>query len=518
MAILDEFRLRSIHPSVFALSLPIRPASVRDSMFRAELFCKRIVQEGVIRSGQRALVVGRGPVGMTVLATLAKHRLKLVSYNTPPDGDGATIANCTTRILCPTTFDFPSPQWRVRRFPHDDSFTAELHWRASSAEDVLNRMSQVLSERIHPYARNCTFRIGELLSVKGHENEPSKVQTVLRTRLKDRKFKEMVENFDLVLICTGPGRDRVSLRAQPGGFAGFSFWSNADPLSQIYKGSTGRRVLNLSSAAGKRFLILGGGDGGIADFVRLLTGNPDGFDSLDDVALPPAFLAELGSLSRSMWKGYNEHEFAGSLCALLVDTQRRLKRLIDQTWEQTESIREQVHRLLLSPSERPFVQLAMPCFHFQLSYFGNRLMAQFLARAMSADLARQNGGLVPFRVAVNCTSIEGVDPNSHRCAGNAAECMRFRHLVEFEPDYCAEGSNELRPDYMDDCEATDTQYGPNRTATTSCCPEPFDRIILRLNTERLTSGLPGEIVDLINSRRSDPIRDALTCYIEDRVA
>jgi hypothetical protein len=494
VASIEDFRLTSVSPRVFALSIPIRPNSIRDSMWRAERFCNQLQQAGLLTRGSNVLVVGTGPTGMTMTGAMLGMGARVVSCNLPPEDKDECLSACQTRVVCPTTFDFPVEHWRERYYPIGDD-EAVLPWESTIAQRFHNRIAASLRDITEPIEATGDYYHAEPGFLDSVEPLDEKAVTVI---IKEKGQVKPPAKVNLVVICVGPGRHMNVVKTSKGSFFGFGFWSNSD------------QIMNQPQlAAKKKVLILGGGDGGVGDFVRLVTGERDPFACIDKMGISATIVDRLVEINRKMWhtfgteSQYDEH-------TSLIDIQRSLIKSVDDAWQQDSSLQSRVSSLLLPADRRPFVQLAVPCYHFGQSYFGNRVAAQFLARAIASRPRTENGGLAPFRVGVRCIDLIGID--GHRCGDDVEACRRTPHEAVFESIVCPNATNAAPPLYIDECcssaaipawKAT-VDVGPGRVT--------FDHIIVRFASEVVRPDLPDNVLNAINKKSKTLLRDVPPFY------
>ena len=410
------YRLSTLHERAYALCLPVKPATIRDSMFRAELFADDILAHKDFRKSDRVLIVGMGAVGIVVAAKLLHRGINVVVCDVRPSAP--SWMNSETRSICPTTFDFPVEHWSNGKFPPDASFSPDFTWTAGIGQDVWDSLEKQFNALVAKSGVRGFGRItGTLVDLA---DAGDKIKVSIESLSKGREDSEL---FDGVILCTGPGREKLALRNSQ--FSSRSFWwvDDCEP----------------DGTSDASMLIVGAGDGGLADFSRVLTG----------YNYPNAILQELcqwvpidqvNKCNTQMWKAFqgdkaNDHEW-------LSKTQLFMNEIVDSVWREP-GLRDRVQNHLLRPlSRRPAVQLACNCCHFGMSYVANRIVAQILARALAQDLGANNRELVPFLCLQTCSEIVGV---GHECSGNAFECSGEGHRVSFVGASC-DGARDLSHD------------------------------------------------------------------------
>lgn len=499
MPALSDYRLQ-IHPSVYSLSLPTRPGSVRDWMWRAEKLAIELTERGEVRAGTQVLVVGAGPTGLVLSERLLEHGAAVIVATLSAesqclDDEGpdqrpsfAGPWTCRTRMLCPTTNDFPADHWNEGVFPRaGDDFDAPFFWSRDLAHKVYARLAEDFrrralgfSQRLEVY-QNSTI---DSLSVGADQR--------LSVTIRHNGRELPPAGVDVVILCTG-SRDRTALRGSA--FAGFSFWSDEDPL-----------IVRPETGGSQRVLVVGGGDGGLGEFIRLLSVEPELARCLEFLELPEDFLEELKSTSQEFWRSFSSEEPIRDDHAQLVLLQGQLIQQIDAAWENSEQLRARVRSLLRRPGDRPFVQLASSCYHFGVSYVANRVVAQLLARALAES--GTNGGLAPFHASVRC-AVAG--SGVHTCEHDPQTCRNAPHEVAFTERTCRDGVS--MPGYFQPCLVDVAREQWKATVSDAIAEEPFDRIIVRVGADPATDLLPGDLrMAIARAAQTADIRDVPPFY------
>lgn len=444
------------HPAltnVYSLSVPVRPGSVRDSIWRAESLCALIPK---LPLGARVLVVGRGPSGMAAALTLLERGYEVLMCERPPVPGG--LRACTTRTICPTTFDFPVDHWTVRAYPPNANSGAVLPWRFGLARDVSNALSGSFNARARAYQRAGKFDVHDPGDLLDAQPSTSGYEVTIITAI-GGATTAVTEPVGAILVCTGPGQEKGP---GIGRFASYGFFDNKDPL-----------ILEPANHPNEKVLIIGAGDGGLGDFVRLKTNYVDVFDLLSDIPLPAEKLDELREIHRSLWAQLSDTSATVDRHIVLTGVQEQLVGLVDALWnDDSLRVRSVVQSILKRAGRTPSVQIVFPCYHFDAAYFSNRLLAQLVARAL-ADNLQLNGGLRPFRVGARCARLEG-----HNCQHSAQDCSATPHLVIFERATCDNARVEI-PSYVLRCHPRRAEERWKATTSGNRRPMLFDRILFR---------------------------------------
>lgn len=418
-----------------------------------------------IEVGTRCLIAGIGPSGMAAALALLRCKCRVVLYGPERQEHDDLLANCEHRWLCPTTFDFPAAHWTRRVYPLDDRIDRVLPWKQPNiALDALEDLHGTFMAAVRTRLDSGDLIIIEDAAVPAmiaSKNVPS-----FRFRAEIGSPTEGRSDFNdinLVLDCTGPQRPQDTVESNGQVFRSFGFWSNADPLLN----PRGADPIVHISPGPMRVLIAGGGDAGLQDFVRLLTGFDDPFEALEGLKVDDDDIASIRSISNEMWLQYRDNkEEHGLLC----DAQAKSIALADSLWTSDGELRERIKERLTERTERPAVQLVMKCYHFGVSYFANRVAVHLLARGLVSLGSSFNRDLKPFRVGAKITGVYGL--NGHRCGNRRQECAGHAHDVEFGASTC--GSE---PRYVDLC--CSDRDGLPATTTRSTKNIECERILCR---------------------------------------
>ena len=389
-----------------------RPQSVRDQMVRAQTVVQIGVEQGLIKPGRvtkRLVVVGAGAAGATAALTAldAGVHTTLV-HNAPDRNDAFGLQRLSPRFLDPTIYDWPAPQWRELDWGRE---VAMLPWSSGRAADIVNRYWQPAWE----LAVNRHF--GGLLEIASPRDLH---QHVDRGTPASIRLSGQLVRAGLVVECIGPGEERVWLggTAEAGGFRGFAYWDETDPVArQDYR-----------LPAGQRAIVSGGGDGALQEFLWLATGVTG--RTLAE-ALPLDMFAAAGREVEDQYQREyvwlsadnferRDHDVLTSwhrawttlVANILGDTSRaaRLKRALDPFLR-----------------DEPPVDLAFSCDHFGYCFALNRLLVLLVDRLLLEKFGRSH--LYSGLAVTNC---EG---RGHACTA-PIDCHGRPHEVKLSARGC----------------------------------------------------------------------------------
>ena len=498
MLSLDDCRLSGFSDQLFTLSLNVRPGSVRDTVARCEFFCASLCEAGEVRDGEKVLVVGGGPAAFAVSAALLMRKVRVATCNLPVGANQDSLITCMTRVICPTTNDFPTGHWQGRNYPESlASLLAAppaLAWKSAEAATAIQQMLQGLKEiKASKKPKYDYFDIepGELIGLHPatEQWEDGSESAALQATIRTADHGDVTDVFRAVVLCVGAGTHTNALATAGGIFRGYGWWSDAHDA-----------ICEPTTIAGRSVIVLGGGDSGVADFARLLTGRVDPFDCLEAVGFDQGILDRCADASRNMWNGYESKLVPDHI--VYCQMQERLLAITDEMWARPAN-RRKIEALLLADRDRPRIQLAVSCYHFGLTYPANTIIAHMLARAVvDRQLDETGRPLPPFRVGVGCKAIRGLD--KHVCQGDVEECANARHRIKFNRMACL--GRPPVPAYIARME------GQGLVAT-SRDPMDFDRVVLRLPPNFVKGPLPSNIAQVHDAARKTVIRQVPPFYI-----
>ena len=114
----DPFlRAHIIRPFIFDIGGRLSPISIRDQMLRGQLIVDRALEAGYIDGyGRDLLVVGAGAAGATAAIHAAGKGVStwLIEQETGPF---YRQANCSSRWVDPTQYDWPQEHWSEGKYP-----------------------------------------------------------------------------------------------------------------------------------------------------------------------------------------------------------------------------------------------------------------------------------------------------------------------------------------------------------------------------------------------------------------
>jgi hypothetical protein len=230
------------------------------------------------------------------------------------------------------------------------------------------------------------------------------------TRIRD-------QHFDLVILCCGVSGETDELC----GYRGFRFWDRNDaflspPLSP------------LSSA--DSVLICGGGDGGLNDFIRLVTGEsvPQRLIPSLTSAISEKFKQRYQALQALTHRHYligGHPRYDQATLAYSFDTHQKLARRLFARPEMQRALSGMLR------SDAPHVQLLVRQYAFGRCYTPNAMLVSLLARALAAIAKNGRASRPPLLLA---TDVKNVRPATAGARPTTADqWARHRIKVDLGP-------------------------------------------------------------------------------------
>jgi len=245
----------------------LRTGSVRDQLLRSSLVTHCLADELLITRSRKLLVFGAGAAGLNAAITAADRGVSvdLIEINQDPF---ASFRLASWRRIDPVEYDWPHPHYDDGIFPSAGSgiplvqqsgtgddlaqvWAAFWQWWNNTCNGVAHRGTVTLMT-----STDAQLFKGGIQEAQGnsHVNVTGPWPSGIGTRM-----------YGAVLSCVGFGPERTfdeHLPARWGGYIGPSFWLDDD---QIVQG-------NVTPLGVSEVVISGGGDGGMQDFQRVMTG------------------------------------------------------------------------------------------------------------------------------------------------------------------------------------------------------------------------------------------------------
>jgi hypothetical protein len=423
MGMLDPFlRAHQLAPRFFSMSGKLYPISVRDQMVRAQMFVTRAIAAGYFNDSDhnRLIVVGAGAAGVTASICAVEQGVPtlLLERHLQPFN---VQANCQTRWLCPTLYDFPAKHWPVGEYPPSTLTAAPpLIWKADWVHVLIGPWRDKF--RDVKTAANSILEYRPYLDVLTKpELDPSERFTVLSVEINDPVKGPYTEKIPaaIVLLATGFGEERRFLMngdpPVPHPTWGYAFWED-DPFD--------KPNFDVKGGARPKVLISGSGDGAIQDFLRIVTTDKckSPKDIFEKVQLPDKLMLELASAEnwaqRAFGWGGGVHPDHGELTHL---HQIHL-RIVNHLLNSDGGLPVRLNSLLKDPL--PEVKMVFECDHFSQCYGMNR----FIGLLIGTYLERRSRTRV-FFPGRRVKDIESCDRTVHVCQHNAPDCHGKMHRV-----------------------------------------------------------------------------------------
>ncbi len=277
--------------AVFDLTRNLPSISIRDQLVRATMLGRLLptwLQAAFDKSPDQmrpVLVVGAGVSGMATAIELARRGLDVEVVDPDPRLPFSVQRGCDTRWLDAVQYDWPMDHWRHGYFP--------WHRWQRRRRDILpfpcgsDRARRIgtrwvtdwVDHLLEQYAQRLTYRFGEALYC-----EPERWGTDELVAWFCDADKPDVQidwsPYQAIVLAFGFGTEVCRIENSPL-FVGYQFWET-DPLEHPFCGLPGQA--NQEGTV----LISGTGDGGLQDFLRVMTRRASARQIYDDLDLQNA--------------------------------------------------------------------------------------------------------------------------------------------------------------------------------------------------------------------------------------
>lgn len=242
-----------VYPHFFNLGGRLAPVSIRDQMVRAQAFVDDAVAAGLIGSQpwRPLLIVGAGAAGATAACWAAvHHRIPTLLV----ERDSAAFnrqANCTTRWIDPTQYDWPAGHW-TRAVCPSEPMPTPMPWPADFSNLLATRWKVQLSA-----ARRSRWYAAAFNTVVSHASQVFSAGRPIGWNVALRGKLNTTIQVATILWTVGYGTERCNF----GNYVGYPFWET-DPFAQAGCGVSGGEP---------DVVISGSGDGALQDLLRITT-------------------------------------------------------------------------------------------------------------------------------------------------------------------------------------------------------------------------------------------------------
>jgi hypothetical protein len=259
----------------------LRPVSIRDQLLRSTALVDALLDRKKIDENSALLVFGAGVAGMNAALRAEAHGVK-VDVIERSDRLFSSFFR-SKRAISFTEYDWPNPpdalpRWKevplVPSLPKDmrSMVGAALvpRWIRICAKQAGDWNDEHLNFRINvffEYQAN-EFQITNVLEAEHPEDGPLEVLGPW----KGREQPDTARTFGAVLFCLGPGPEKIAeqkdsktrtILGKWSGFSGPDYWKDSDRMD-VQRTKYPRDISSV--------IISGGGDGGMQDFQRIVTG------------------------------------------------------------------------------------------------------------------------------------------------------------------------------------------------------------------------------------------------------
>lgn len=388
-------------------------------MLRAYAFVTRAFQTGLIDTDKKSLlVVGGGSTGMTVALTAAVLGVDTTVIERRRDLV-FRLAECPTRDVDPTLYDWPADHWRSGRFPIAGA-TMPLPWDRGLANDVAVQWRRELAARATGKGSNPKVIRGAwpVLVPKGKPPAPDEDGLTWVTVEKDDGTNHRIPCGALV-SCVGWHEEITGIEGSA--FKEVPFW-NEDRLQEPLRTEDGRVP---------SVLISGGGDGALQDLIRIAT-NLSAREVIEGLVALGGEVAEHLERCRNDLK-YHEDVAQRALTWGMEERHddpvlERLERAHEAAVARLEGssawdgIQHGIRGMLVTPLPRITLAHSRPA--FTQCYALNRFLALLILKVAGDGVTRLRKARVDAVVA----------QEGHACTGRPSDCHLKPHAVTLKVD------------------------------------------------------------------------------------
>jgi hypothetical protein len=350
---------------VFDLSDRLRPGSVRDQIVRGVMLVERAIEHRLISPERPLLVIGGGAAGMAAAITAVRLGcacvvLERIDASRPHEAVSALfgrMANCQTRWVQPTLYEYPAHAWDEHRFPFAGRMDLPLSYEVGRAVEIVAgwqlEVAQVAS------TGDLHMIPGVLLTKDDWHDDGVDFVITNKALLNPLAVLPLVPNtFGMAIRAIGAGPEATSVDEST--YVSYRFWEN-DTLDHADFG--------LPAGSANRFLLSGSGDGTLQDALRLYF-RPDVplHELMKQLLLPKGVQARLDRIEASAGRQWLWND---------VTSDCRMWRQLDE--EHVALATELVHRRSIRRTIRsqlrsrlPSVDIVLGCYHFANVYSLNR--------------------------------------------------------------------------------------------------------------------------------------------------
>jgi hypothetical protein len=433
----------------------LRPVSIRDQLLRSTALIDALLNRKKIGKDYPLLVFGAGVAGINAALRAEAHGVQ-VDVIERSDRLFSSFFR-SKRAINLTEYDWPNPPDALPRWkevPLVPSLPKEMRsivgaalvprWIRLCAKHVGDKSDE---HRNFPINVFFTYRADEFEVNNVFEtNSPEDRLLDVKGPWNGREQPYTTRKFGAVLFCLGPGPEKIAEQRDPdtrlipgkwSGFSGPDYWKDADRMD-VQRSKYPRDISSV--------IISGGGDGGMQDFQRIVTGSygAELLDQLEKVStrlrsMPSRRIRSKEILPHDALLRFVAADDAGrrACCWALNGSgenaanwhrmyYRQIKMLV-RAWP--KQARDDLARALFRPElldKALKVRWIMASPNIGTGYALNRYLSLLLL-ALRPSLPR---GQIIFQPSSYIEAIKPVDPQVHQCdAEHPRNCMGKLHTV-----------------------------------------------------------------------------------------
>jgi hypothetical protein len=257
--VLDAHR---VLPNLYTIGGSMSPISIRDQMLRGSMVVSRLIRYRMISPKSGLLVIGAGAGGAVAALTAALNTPPIPTHLVDKGAKPFELQRrASTRYLDPTQYDWALDHWATARFPWSRShLRMPLPFQAAFGDTLAMQWELSLNAAVAAEGSRLRFDgATEVITI-----DPDAAPPLLRVTFAGKG--PVQADYGTIIWAGGAGREGCRVHhTHPGQytcpvFEGAPFWST-DQYALDHCGL----------GADARVLIIGGGDGALQDYLRVIT-------------------------------------------------------------------------------------------------------------------------------------------------------------------------------------------------------------------------------------------------------
>lgn len=374
------------------------PVSIKDQMIRANHLIFRMVKHGLFGVGSNILIIGAGVAGVTS-AILAAGKGINVTLAEKDDQPFRFQREVKSRWINPVYHDWPMDHFKEESWPKtEDHPYTPLWFKSQFADELAEHWNNRLASAIYKMQPRLRVQYNTKISLPTEYIVNSKI--IINHEYESSLYQD---EYDGIVYCTGILGENTAI----GKYNGPDFWSTDNFQDKNF---------GLENNP-NRVVVVGAGDGGLQDYIRLVTGRNSAFHVLDEIFdfkkehpllhKMSALIFNQTQISHREWMwsegGVHDHYY-------LQDQHNKYCELVEAVVGNKEYWGDVISKIRIITSERQIgkVRLIHPCSHFDNCYPINHFTALLLNKFIEREFG--DGSIISGKFVHEATP--WVDSNS----------------------------------------------------------------------------------------------------------